>query len=370
MIQQQLVEPLLKGFIELKRSANKRPEWEEVSEKSPAFKALWSQWDQFSFRNDVLCRKWESERGDRVTYQAVLPESLRETALLAHHNHAMASHRGVHKTLSALQLLYYWPGLTSQTYRWVTRCHDCGAKKSTGRKRRAALKQYILGAPLERIAVDILGPLPLTPRGNQYVLVVTDYFTKWTESYAIPDQTAPTVAEKLVAEFISRYGVPRQLHSDQGTNFESKVMAEVCKSLHMEKTRTRPLHPQSDGQVERYNRTQIEMLRGKIKDDQGDWDLQLPICMMAYRSVVHESTGSTPNQLMLGREIEVPLDAIAELTPDAPAPTSEYAEALHKRLASAHESARQHLKKAAVHHKRNYDKKMAGKPFQVGNSVC
>ena len=108
--------------------------------------------------------------------------------------------------------------------------------------------------------MDILGPLPLTPRENQYVLVVTDYFTKWTESYAIPDQTAPTVAEKLVAEFISRYGVPRQLHSDQGTNFESKVMAEVCKLLDIEKTRTTPLHPQLHGQVERYNRTLIEML--------------------------------------------------------------------------------------------------------------
>ena len=97
--------------------------------------------------------------------------------------------------------------------------------------------------------MDILGPLPLTTRGNRYVLVVTDYFTKWAESYAIPDQSATTVAEKLVSKFICRFGVPRQLHSDQGTNFESKVMAEVCKLLNIEKTRTTPLHPQSDGQV-------------------------------------------------------------------------------------------------------------------------
>ena len=108
------------------------------------------------------------------------------------------------------------------------------------------------------------------------MLVVTDYFTKWTESYAIPDQSATTVAEKLVSEFICRFGVPRQLHSDQGTNFESKVMAEVCKLLNIEKTRTTPLHPQSDGQVERYNRTLIEMPGGTLKDSQGDWDLQLP----------------------------------------------------------------------------------------------
>ena len=367
--QQQSVDPILKTFIELKKSAKERSQWPDVSDKSPTLKALWSQWDRISLQDGVLCRRWESDSGDRVTYQIVLPESLRETALKAHHNHTTASHRGVNKTLSSLRQRYYWPGLTSQTYRWVTRCHDCGAKKTSGRKRRAPLKQYVVGAPLERIAMDILGPLPLTTSGNRYVLVVTDYFTKWTEGYAIPDQTAPTVAEKLVSEFICRFGVPRQLHSDQGTNFESKVMAEVCKLLDIEKTRTTPLHPQSDGQVERYNRTLIEMLRGKLNDKQEDWDLQLPTCMMAYRSSVHESTGSTPNELMLGREIEVPLDAITEFSPDTPSPVTDYAQALHQRLATAHECARQKLKKAAVRQKRNYDKKMAGKPFQAGDSV-
>ena len=108
--------------------------------------------------------------------------------------------------------------------------------------------------------MDILGPLPRTPRGNRYVLVISDYFTKRTESYAIPDQTATTIAEKVASEFVSCFGVPRQIHSDQGTNFESNVMAEICKLLGIEKTRTTPLHPKSDGQVERFNRTLVEML--------------------------------------------------------------------------------------------------------------
>ena len=217
--------------------------------------------------------------------------------------------------------------------------------------------------------MDILGPLPLTPRGNRYVLVLTDYFTKWTESYAIPNQEAATVAEKLVCEFVYRFGVPRELHSDQGTNFESKVMAEVRKLLDIEKTRTSPLRPQSDGQVERYNRTLIEMLRGKLQENQEDWDLQLQTCMMAYRSSVHESTGETPNMLMLGREIEVPLDVITEPPPDSPPLTTEYALALQQRLLGAHEFARRHLGKAAERQKRNYDKRASSKPFRVGDSV-
>ena len=131
--------------------------------------------------------------------------------------------------------------------------------------------------------MDILDPLPTTPRDNKFISVVSNYFTKWTISDAIPNQKAITVAEKLVSEFICRFDVPHQLHSDQGRNFESRVMSELCKLLNIEKAGTSPLHPKSDGLVERFDWTLVEMLRGKIREDQADWDLQLPSCMMAYR---------------------------------------------------------------------------------------
>ena len=172
-----------------------------------------------------------------------------------------------------------------------------------------------------------------------------------------------------MSEFICRFGVPGELHSDQGNNFESRVFAEICKLLDIEKTRTTPMHPQSDGPVERFNRTLVEMLRGKIKEDQKYWDLQLPACMMAYRGAVHESTGVSPNLLMLGRELEVPLDAITEAPPDAPPLKTDYAQAVQKRLVSAHDLTRRHLSKAAMRQKRSYDKRLAGRPFVIGDSV-
>ena len=92
-----------------------------------------------------------------------------------------------------------------------------------------------------------------------------------------------------MSEFVRRFGVPREI-SVQGINFESKVMAEVCKLLEIEETRTAPLHPQSDGRVERYNRTLVEMLRGKKAVSQEDWHLHLYLCMIAYKISVHEST--------------------------------------------------------------------------------
>ena len=366
---QQATDPSLKVILQFKEQSPVRPKWEDVSAYDQVVKSLWAQWEQVEIHERVLCRRWKEEDGVRKTYQIILPRNLLETVLKAHHNHTTASHRGVTLTLTSMKARYYWPGLTSHVKKWVRICHECGAKKSWGKKRRSPLQQYIVGAPMERLAMDILGPLPLTPCGNRYVLVVTDYFTKWTESYAIPNQKAATVAEKLVSKFVCRFGVPHELHSDQGTNFESKVMAEVCKLLDIEKTRTSPLHPQSDGQVERYNRTLVEMLRGKLQENQEDWDLKLQTCMMAYRSSVHESTGETPNMLMLGREIEVPLDVITEPPPDSPPLTTEYALALQQRLLGAHELARRHLGKAAERQKRNYDKRASSKPFQVGDSV-
>ena len=98
-----------------------------------------------------------------------------------------------------------------------------GVKETPG-----LLNQYIVGAPLELIALEILAPFPVTLQGSEYILVISDYFTKWTECYVISNQEATTVAVKPANEFISRFCVPRQLHSDQGTNFESNVMAEIC----------------------------------------------------------------------------------------------------------------------------------------------
>ena len=106
---------------------------------------------------------------------------------------------------------------------------------------------------MERVAMDILGPLSKTPRGNNYILLIGDYFTKWIEAYPIPNQEAKTVADKLTMDFISRYGAPMEIHTDQGRNFESQLLKDVCRLLGIHKTRTTAFRPQSDGFIERFN---------------------------------------------------------------------------------------------------------------------
>jgi len=142
--------------------------------------------------------------------------------------------------------------------------------------------------------MDILGPLPVSEKGHKYILVISDYFTKWTEAYPMPNMEAATIATLFVHNFVCRFGAPDFVHTDQGRNFESTLMSEICKLLGIVKTRTTPYHPQSDGLVERFNHTLLTMLSIVAKDREQDWDLHLPLVMMAYRTSVQESTGATP----------------------------------------------------------------------------
>ena len=190
--------------------------------------------------------------------------------------------------------------------------------------------------PMERIDTDILGELPLTDKGNRYILVVSDYFTKWTEAFPMPNMEARTVADIIVREVVSRFGVPSSIHSDQGRQYESRLFSEMCKVLHIKKRRTTPYHPQSDGMVERFSKTLVRMLKSYITDHQSDWEEQLPFLKMAYRSVEHKTTGFSPNYLMLGREVSTPLDIMFEIPSSVRSiPENEWAWNLKKKLKEA-----------------------------------
>lgn len=211
---------------------------------------------------------------------------------------------------------------------------------------------------MERVAVDIVGPLPTTAAGNRFICVAMDYFTKWPEAYALPNHEATTVAEVLVEQFFSRFGVPGELHSDQGREFEAGVFQECCELLGSRKTRTTPLRPQSDGMVERFNRTLAQELAAFCRDGQTEWDRKLPLLLMAYRSAEHEATAYTPARLMLGREIRLPVDLVTGRPPDEELPTvrTTYATALQERLVETHHQVRENLHFAAEAMRRHYDR--------------
>ena len=172
----------------------------------------------------------------------------------------------VKKTLKRLLHHYYWYEVSLDVKQWVLQCDTCAAVKKPRKNPKAPMGSMRVCSPLDRVGIDILGPLPLTQRGNKYILVATDYFTKWVEAFPVPDQTVVTCTDVLLNEFFSRYGTPIQLHSDQGRNFESDLFAELCKLLEVRKTRTTPRNPRCNGQTERFNSTLIHMLKCYLKN--------------------------------------------------------------------------------------------------------
>lgn len=224
---------------------------------------------------------------------------------------------------------------------------------------------------MERVGVDVVGPFPTTDSGNRWVLTAMDYFTKWPEAYALPDQEAETIVDALTAGMFSRFGAAESIHSDQGRNFESRVFATMCERLGMHKTRTTPLHPQSDGLVERFNKTLGQQLAIVSAKHQRDWDKHLPMVLMACRSAVQDSTSCTPALLMLGREIRTPAEMAFGRPLDSPhvPPGPEYARRLQDRLETAHNFAREQLVNAGVRQKRNYDVHTRGRHFVAGELV-
>ncbi len=342
------------------KDINKKPEYTVVSPLSKAAKVYYMEWDRIELKEGLLHRRWESNDGEVIKWQLMIPEQYKDTVLEELHNSKTAAHLGVNKTRSKVNERFYWYRLNSDIRSWLRRCNVCAKRKSPSTRRRAALQQDIAGHPGQRIAMDILGPLPTTPTGNRYILVVGDYFSKWIEAYPIPDQEAVTCANKLTREWICRHGCPRTLHSDQGRNFESKVMAEVCNVLGVDKTRTTPLNPKSDGFIERFNRTMLNMVAALIDPDQNqqDWEEVLPFALMAYRSSVQESTGETPYEMLHGEEMELPIDLSSPIVePEQERNmTTDYAQNLRQKLRTAHERVRENLKQAARRQKRNYDR--------------
>ena len=214
--QAQLNDKQIAPVIKWKEQSTTSPSWEEVAPHNEVTKVYWAQWQSLQMHNGVLYRLWESPAGDSTLKQIVLPSTLRNGVLQCLHGTPSAGHFGVAKTLGRIKETFYWVQCQKDVEKYIQNCDICAQKGGPPKRVRAPLGKYLTGSPAERLAVDMLGPLPTTERGNKYILIIADYFTKWTEVFPIPNQEATTVADILVKEHICWYGVSMILHSDQG----------------------------------------------------------------------------------------------------------------------------------------------------------
>jgi hypothetical protein len=161
------------------------------------------------------------------------------------------------------------------------------------------------------VSVDVTGPFPGTDRKNVYVVVFTDHLTRWVEAFATADMTTPTIADLLIKHIICRHGSPRTLLSDQGSSFVSHLAAAVYHRLGVAKIQASTYHPQTNGLVERFNRTMKEMLQKYVDTRHTDWDTYVPYVVFAYNTSAHKALdGLTPFQMLYGRKPTLPVDAM------------------------------------------------------------
>ena len=186
-------------------------------------------------------------------------------------------------------------------YQTVKKCSHCAREAGLLRKRKQHVSLFPAHEPLEFLAIDILGPLPKTPRGNQFILVVCDRFTKLVRTIPLRTITSLAVAQAFCYHWVFVYGMPKTLLSDNGTQFSSKFFQACCIELGIKQVFTTAYHPQCNGQVERFNRTIVSQLRAYVGEHQNDWDLYHGALTYSYNNQIHSSTGVTPFELVLSR---------------------------------------------------------------------
>ncbi len=367
----QAVDPDIAPIQRWMNESMERPSWEDVSPYGPATKAYWSQWQRLYLKDGTLVRRYYLNETPEFYPQIILPRVFREDVMYQMHEGPVGGHFGVERTLFRLQNRYYWYKMREDVSLWCSTCTSCAAKARPLKKPQAPMGTVRVGAPMERIAVDLMGPMNETERYNRYILVVQDYFTKWVEAYPLSNDQAVTVAQVIVTEWVCRYGAPLTLHSDQGTNFESEVFQTMCELLDIDKTRTTPFRPQSDGQVERFNATLQKILATTSERCHWEWDLMVPYAVMAYRATKHSSTGFTPNMMLFGREITEPIDLVAGKPPNNTLIQAfpQYVVQMRERLELAHQVARNALGHSVERAKKQYDKRAARTHYKVGDAV-
>ena len=344
------------------------PPWLECAGLSPELRSWRLQVGNIKI--DSEGRLWRRRSPPAVGSQLVVPVKKRREFIREFHDSLFAGHLGITRTVYRLLDRVYWPGLRGDIQTYIKSCTVCIARKSPC-PRKVPMGHVNVGHRWERVAMDLLDMSVTTTRGNRYVLVMVDCFTRWTEAFPLPDKTAQSVADAFFNQVVWRFGMPTVIHSDQGREFENKIMQEICLLGGSHKTKTTPYHPESDGMVERFNRTLLMMLAMFAGKNRDDWDDLLPAVMMAYRSSVHESTGFSPYRLMFGEECTLPMD-IGLPTEQLQSPdeiTSPYAVWVRDALEEAYEQVRLHSGQVVQRQKRLYDRRAVKRTFTVGDWV-
>lgn len=356
-------DPSINRVVKLVESAQK-PSFKTLSDEQPEVKLLLREWNKLELREGILYRRC-FDRGDMI-HQLVLPEQHKDRALQGLHDEV--GHLGAERVLSLARARFYWPRMKESIEKKCQTCERCFRRKAQPQKA-APMVNIRTTYPLELVCMDYLSLEP-DSHDTRNILVITDHFTKFAVAVPTKDQKARTVAKALWENFLVHYGFPSRLHSDQGRDFESRTIRELCSLIGAEKVRTTPYHPQGNP-VERFNRTLLSMLGTLEEKDKQHWrDFVKPL-VHAYNCTRNDTTGYSPYELMFGRQPTLPVDLILGI--DNPNEThqthSEYVQNLRQRLQESYTLAAENSKKTGERNKLRFDAKVRAAELVEGDRV-
>ena len=322
--------------------------------------------------NSVIKQNLLYRMDKRGHSQLVVPEKYRPMVLDLAHSIPFSGHMGTGATVQRITAHYHWPGIHGDVKRHVGSCPQC--QKIAGRSYQVPVplgEMPITGVPFERVAVDIVGPLPLTKKKNMFILTLVDVCSMWAEAVALPHIDTRRVADALLTIF-TRLGFPTQILTDNGSQFTGHLAKEVYNLLRIHHVRTSPFHPMSNGQVERWNGTLISIIK-KIADEKLDvWDTYLPAALFAYREVPHATTGIAPAMMLFGRPLAGPLEALKKSWTDQQVDetvktASKYVADLKEKLQSTWATATASVKEARKKQAQRYNQHTKERALEVGD---
>nr|XP_054761448.1 uncharacterized protein LOC129267850 [Lytechinus pictus] len=288
------------------------------------------------------------------------------------HELPMAGPVGIRKTEDRIMRHFYWPKMHKDVVHFCKTCHTCQiiGKAQPSIKPAPLIPIPAFEEPFTRVLVDCVGPLPRTRSGHRFLLTIMDLSTRFPETIPLRSITAKTVVQALV-QFFTRYGLPKEIQCDQGSNFMSGIFQQVMKELGIRQIKSSAYHPQSQGALERYHQTLKTMIRAYCEDYPDDWDKEISFLLFATRDSPNESIGFSPFELVYGHEVRGPLKLIKErfMVQDDDVNLLDYVSKFRERLSKACDVAKEHLKVSQGKMKAQADKNAKERSFKPGDKV-
>ena len=333
--------------------------------------------EAYTIKNNILYRisrpiDVDSESTWYVKEQIVVPKNFRPIILKEAHENMWGSHLGIHKTCAKISKNFFWPTMKKDVSRYCKSCHECQIMGKPNQKIPKAPLYPIPAVcePFTQIVIDVVGPLPKSGSGFQYLLTIMDRTTRFPEVIPLRSIKSSVIITHLL-DFFARFGLPRELQSDRGTNFTSKVFKERMQQLGIKHVLSSPYHPESQGILERFHGTLKSALGKYAHSHPNKWDEDIPFVLFALRSAPSESLGFSPYELVYGHNVRGPLDVLKDQWEESSPNVNllEHVTQFKEKLRTILTWARGNLGQAQIDMKERFDKKAKKRDFCVGDTV-